>query len=91
MLAVFYQTLDPNAPKWQLDNSLIGSNPGLGFRPMPPESNVESTLIWYKASDEGNYLHWTRELDKFLEGEIVPEVETLFSPQVTTYRDDLLF
>lgn len=67
MLAVFYQTLDPNAPKWQLDNSLIGSNPGLGFRPMPPESNVESTLIWYKASDEGNYLHWTRELDKFLE------------------------
>lgn len=69
MLAVFYQTLDPNAPKWQLDNSLIGSNPGLGFRPMPPESNVESTLIWYKASDEGNYLHWTRELDKFLEGE----------------------
>lgn len=68
MLAVFYQTLDPNAPKWQLDNSLIGSNPGLGFRPMPPESNVESTLIWYKASDEGNYLHWTRELDKFLEG-----------------------
>lgn len=69
MLAVFYQTLDPNAPKWQLDNSLIGSNPGLGFRPMPPESNVESTLIWYKASDEGNYLHWTRELDRFLEGE----------------------
>lgn len=71
MLAVFYQTLDPNAPKWQLDNSLIGSNPGLGFRPMPPESNVESTLIWYKASDEGNYLHWTKELDKFLEGERV--------------------
>lgn len=69
MLAVFYQTLDPNAPKWQLDNSLIGSNPGLGFRPMPPESNVESTLIWYKASDEGNWLHWTRALDDFLDGE----------------------
>lgn len=71
MLTVFYQTLDPNAPKWQLDNSLIGSNPGLGFRPMPPSSNVESTLIWYKASDEGNFLHWTRELDKFLEGETI--------------------
>ena len=71
MLTVFYQTLDPNAPKWQLDNSLIGSNPGLGFRPMPPASNVESTLIWYKASDEGNFLHWTRELDKFLEGNFI--------------------
>ncbi|KAL6430173.1 hypothetical protein ACFW04_007730 [Cataglyphis niger] len=67
MLAVFYQTLDPNAPKWQLDNSLIGSNPGLGFRPMPPESNVESTLIWYKASDEGNWRHWTNALNDFLD------------------------
>ncbi|XP_017795224.1 PREDICTED: sodium/potassium-transporting ATPase subunit beta-2-like isoform X2 [Habropoda laboriosa] len=75
MLTVFYQTLDPNAPKWQLDASLIGSNPGLGFRPMPPSSNVESTLIWYKASDEGNFLHWTRELDKFLEGNLFSNVQ----------------
>ncbi|XP_066597216.1 sodium/potassium-transporting ATPase subunit beta-2-like [Prorops nasuta] len=66
MLAVFYQTLDPKQPKWQLEKSLIGSNPGLGFRPMPPESNVDSTLIWYKASNEGNYLHWVKEIDKFL-------------------------
>ncbi|XP_015608306.1 sodium/potassium-transporting ATPase subunit beta-2 [Cephus cinctus] len=66
MLAVFYQTLKHNEPKWQLEQSLIGSNPGLGFRPMPPESNVESTLIWYKTSNEGNYRHWTKELDKFL-------------------------
>lgn len=28
MLAVFYQTLDMKTPKWQLDSSLIGSNPG---------------------------------------------------------------
>jgi len=35
---------------------------------MPPESNVESTLIWYRANDEGNYKYWTDELDKFLEG-----------------------
>ncbi|XP_001604156.1 sodium/potassium-transporting ATPase subunit beta-2 [Nasonia vitripennis] len=67
MLAVFYQTLDAKQPKWQLDSSLIGSNPGLGFRPMPPESNVESTLIWYKATDEGNYRHWSKALDSFLQ------------------------
>lgn len=83
MLAVFYQTLDPNAPKWQLDNSLIGSNPGLGFRPMPSESNVESTLIWYKASDQGNYLHWTRELDKFLEEYKEAQTGTLYHDQRT--------
>jgi sodium/potassium-transporting ATPase subunit beta len=41
---------------------------GLGFRPMPPESNVESTLIWYRGNDEQNYKYWTDELDKFLEG-----------------------
>lgn len=67
MMAVFYQTIDMKIPKWQQDKSVIGNNPGLGFRPMPPESNVESTLIWYKASDGENYKYWTDELDKFLE------------------------
>ncbi|KAK6622680.1 Sodium/potassium-transporting ATPase subunit beta-2 [Polyplax serrata] len=67
MMVVFFQTLDSKIPKWQGDESLIGSNPGLGFRPMPPDANVESTLIWFKASDEKNYRHWTDELDKFLE------------------------
>lgn len=66
MLAVFYQTIDLRMPKWQLDSSLIGDNPGLGFRPMPPDENVESTLIWYRNTGD-NYKHWTDELDKFLE------------------------
>lgn len=65
LLALFFQTLDFKAPKWQLTSSLIGSNPGLGFRPMPPESHVESTLIWYKVS-ESNYASWTNKLDDFL-------------------------
>lgn len=66
MLAVFWQTLDENKPKWQLDNGLIGSNPGLGFRPMPPESNVESTLVWFEASDSKNTDYWIGALDEFL-------------------------
>lgn len=28
MLAVFYTTLNDKMPKWQLDSSLIGTNPG---------------------------------------------------------------
>lgn len=68
MLAVFWQTLDMQMPKFQLDSSLIGSNPGLGFRPTPPEyGNVESTLIWYKASDNGNVAIWTKLIDEYLE------------------------
>ncbi|KAF4527776.1 hypothetical protein B566_EDAN015832 [Ephemera danica] len=66
MLAVFYQTLNTKMPKWKLEESIIGSNPGLGFRPMPPESNVESTLIWYRGTDSQNYKYWTEELDRFL-------------------------
>lgn len=67
MLAVFYQTLDESKPKWELDNGLIGSNPGLGFRPMPPESNVESTLVWFEAANEKNTDYWVGALDEFLE------------------------
>ncbi|XP_052897009.1 sodium/potassium-transporting ATPase subunit beta-2 [Anopheles moucheti] len=67
MLAVFWQTLDMQMPKYQLDSSLIGSNPGLGFRPTPPEyQNVESSLIWYRASDNGNVEIWTKLIDEFL-------------------------
>ncbi|XP_046734620.1 sodium/potassium-transporting ATPase subunit beta-2-like [Diprion similis] len=64
---VFFQTLDPRIPTWQLDRSIIGTNPGLGFRPMPPSENVESTLIWYKGTDRSNYAHWVDTLEKFLE------------------------
>uniref|UniRef100_A0A023F8Y2 Putative sodium/potassium-transporting atpase subunit beta-2 n=1 Tax=Triatoma infestans TaxID=30076 RepID=A0A023F8Y2_TRIIF len=65
LMALFYQTIDFTTPKWQQSSSLIGSNPGLGFRPMPPESHVESTLIWYKITDS-NYAAWTTKLDDFL-------------------------
>lgn len=67
IFAVFYQTLDESKPKWQLDNGLIGSNPGLGFRPMPPESNVESTLVWFESANEKNIEYWITALDEFLE------------------------
>ncbi|KAL7740550.1 hypothetical protein ACLKA6_012317 [Drosophila palustris] len=62
----FFQTLDPRIPKWTLDSSIIGTNPGLGFRPLPPVDNVESTLIWYKGTQHENYKHWTDSLDDFL-------------------------
>lgn len=63
---VFLQTLDPRIPKWQLHESLIGTNPGLGFRPLPPEDNVESTLIWYRGTNKENFEVWTNALDEFL-------------------------
>lgn len=41
---------------------------GLGFRPMPPDENVESSLIYYRGTRHEDYRTWTDALDKFLAG-----------------------
>ncbi|XP_028967340.1 sodium/potassium-transporting ATPase subunit beta-2 [Galendromus occidentalis] len=68
LLVIFYQTLDAFQPKWTLDASLIGSVPGLGFRPRPPMSNIDSTLIYFKASGASSesYKVWVDDLQKFI-------------------------
>lgn len=76
IFAIFYSTLLDGRPKYELKESIIGTNPGLGFRPMPPESNVESTLIWYEK-DNSDY--WVDEIEHFLKG---------FSPQDSIDRVD---
>lgn len=65
---LFATTLIEGRPKWELEQSIIGTNPGLGFRPMPPESNVESTLIWYEKNNPKNSEYWVNELEHFLKG-----------------------
>lgn len=40
----------------------------MGFRPLPPTENVESTLIWYKGTHHENFKQWTDALDEFLAG-----------------------
>ncbi|XP_050301461.1 sodium/potassium-transporting ATPase subunit beta-2 isoform X2 [Anthonomus grandis grandis] len=67
----FLHTLDPRIPKWQLEKSIIGTNPGLGFRPMP-NSNLESTLIWFKGSNKTNYQPWVDNLNQFLDRYYTP-------------------
>ena len=42
---------------------------GLGYRPHPPDSNIESTLIHFRKGDyNGNWQPWVKRLDDFLEG-----------------------
>lgn len=65
---LFYLTISQDAPKWTLDASLIGNNPGLGFRPMPDQdNNADSTLIWFKHSDPKDYKFWSNQLTEFVE------------------------
>ena len=42
--------------------------PGLGFRPRPPESKIESTLIWFSSGVNGNYQPYVDNLESFLKG-----------------------
>ena len=51
------------------EGSSILKNPALGFRPLPREDNVESTLIWYKSNNPEDVKHWTTSLDNFIKRE----------------------
>ncbi|XP_078041449.1 sodium/potassium-transporting ATPase subunit beta-2 [Augochlora pura] len=59
-------TLNIEKPRWILEESLIGTNPGLGFRPIS-DNPEERSLIWYSSSDPTSIQKWTCLLDKFLE------------------------
>ncbi|KAF7490757.1 Sodium/potassium-transporting ATPase subunit beta [Sarcoptes scabiei] len=68
MLLIFYQTIDYRTPKYQLEDSRIGSNPGLGFRPRPKDENIDSTLIWFKnGNNEKNWKYWSDSLKDFVD------------------------
>jgi sodium/potassium-transporting ATPase subunit beta len=60
-------TIDQHEPKWKLGESLIGTNPGLGFRPLP-EDVEQGSLIWYDASNQTQITYWTKILDRFMQG-----------------------
>jgi sodium/potassium-transporting ATPase subunit beta len=64
LFSLFYLTIEDHKPKWTLQESLIKDNPGLGFRPMPPPSNVDSTLIWFRKSANG-VRYWQTEIERF--------------------------
>jgi sodium/potassium-transporting ATPase subunit beta len=66
MLVIFYQTLDEKVPKWQNSNGIIGTNPGVGFRPRPSMDSVESTLVYFRHGELGNWQGWKDRLDNFL-------------------------
>ena len=43
---------------------------GLGYRPMPPDDYIESTLIWFKLGGKASeWKSWSDRVAKFLERE----------------------
>lgn len=59
-------TISFEKPKWILDESLIGTNPGLAFRPSPKVEKVDSTLIHFRTGQNSSYHLWVKDLEDFL-------------------------
>ena len=50
MLFAFFATLNDTQPSWDTtSNGIIGSNPGVGFRPMPPDDRSVFTYLVCKS------------------------------------------
>ncbi|KOB68415.1 putative Sodium/potassium-transporting ATPase subunit beta-2 [Operophtera brumata] len=64
MVTFLQQFINPRVPRLQQEYSVIGTSPGLGFRPLPPD--VRSTLIWYKGTGYESYKYWEDQLKDFL-------------------------
>lgn len=64
---MFQQTINIREPKWQLERSLIGTNPGLGFRPQNPPSRIDSALISFRTGQDGDFEHWVSDLNNYLD------------------------
>ncbi|XP_012255708.2 sodium/potassium-transporting ATPase subunit beta-2-like [Athalia rosae] len=58
-------TINLQRPKWILEESIIGTSPGLGFRPISDNTN-EKSLIWYNATNQTEVAIWTQRIDQFL-------------------------
>uniref|UniRef100_A0A182Q2J7 Sodium/potassium-transporting ATPase subunit beta n=1 Tax=Anopheles farauti TaxID=69004 RepID=A0A182Q2J7_9DIPT len=58
-------TLNHQYPKWQLDESRIGTNPGLSFRPQPEDAEGLPS-IQYVAANKTSVNEWVSLLDGFL-------------------------
>lgn len=59
-------TLSDTEPTWKLEQSLIGTNPGLGFRPLSEETE-RGSVIQFDTKKPGEGSYWIELLDTFLE------------------------
>lgn len=65
-MTIFQQTIDERVPKLQLNNSPIGSNPGLSIRPRPQKSKLDSSLIHFQSSSFGDWQHWVENINSYI-------------------------
>lgn len=65
LLTVFFQTLDEHTPTWTMQSSLLGANPGMGYRPLHP--SPDQSVISYTATNTDSVAMWANATDAFLQ------------------------
>jgi len=63
-------TISDTEPKWKLQDSLIGTNPGLGFRPLS-EQTERGSVIAFDGKKPAESDYWIELIDDFLRGELI--------------------
>jgi len=58
-------TISDSYPRWTLKDSLIGTNPGMGFRPMP-ENVDEGSMITFSSTNASSTDQWVDSIENFL-------------------------
>jgi len=51
-LNIFFLTIEDDKPRWTLDESLIGSNPGVGIKPVMYDEKIDSSMYVFDVSDD---------------------------------------
>lgn len=64
LMFVFFRTLEDGKPKWTQKESLIGSNPGMGYRPMHPNADV--LILEFDKTDKKDLALWNKSVTEFL-------------------------
>lgn len=69
-MAGLYATIDKNKPSYTSERSIIGTNPGLGFRPIADETS-EGALIYYNLQKENTTRKWINLMQNFFKGKYI--------------------
>jgi len=48
---IFFMTVPDGHPKWMLEESIIGTNPGVGLRPVMEDKIIDSAMYQLRAAD----------------------------------------
>jgi len=88
MLVIFFTTIPADEPRWMLDASLIGVNPGLGMKPPPTDEKIDSSMFFLNGKDLDENWNKDGEGDKNID--YARRMQLFFEKQNYTVTDGLV-